>query len=124
MRNIILSISGILLTITGIWDGFKYHWSASAVRKAKSAKGQSRKFINVAISNDIIRIIHCALLPDWWLVVSSIFALIFMLEHWIVVYIYYPYKTYPKEKIIRLKRPNILRYFWNSLLPNKVRRHL
>ena len=120
----ILHITGCLLTITGFWDGYKYHWSAHAIRKAKTAKGQSRKFINAALFNDICRIVHCILLPDWWLVISSIFALIFMTEHWWTVYLYYPYKYFPKNKIIVLSRPNFFKYLWNSILPNRYRKHL
>ena len=96
MINNILHITGIALTITGVFDAIKYHWSASAIRKAKTAKGQSRKFINAAIINDAIRIIHVILLPDWYLMISSLIAIIFMLEHYVMVYKYYPYKHYPK----------------------------
>lgn len=120
-RNIILSITGVLLTITGIWDGYKYHWSAAAIRKTKTAKGQSRKFINAALSNDMIRIIHCLILPDYWLVASSIFALIFMLEHWWMIYWYYPYKC---RGLIGFKRPNLILFIINSLIPNKIRKRL
>lgn len=118
----ILHITGFLLTITGIFDAVKYHWSAAAIRKARTAKGQSRKFINAAILNDIIRIIHVILIPDWYLLISSLIAIVFMLEHYLAVYQYYPYKTYPKNKIIQ--KPNIFRYIWNSLLPNRIRKKL
>jgi hypothetical protein len=120
----ILHITGILLTITGIFDAVKYHWSATAIRKTKTARGQSRKFINAALFNDLVRLVHCTLLPDWYLVLSSALALIFMCEHWYIVYLYYPYKYYPRERKIELKRPNILRYLWNSFLPNRIRKHL
>lgn len=120
-NHIILSITGILLTITGIWDGYKYHWSASRIRKIGTAKGQSRKFINAALSNDIIRIIHCLILPDWWLVLSSIFALIFMLEHWWAIYRFYPYRM---RGCPNFKRPNIIMYLINSIIPNSIRKRL
>jgi len=120
-KELILSITGILLTITGIWDGYKYHWSAAAIRKTQTAKGQSRKFINAALSNDIIRIVHCIILPDYWLVASSIFALIFMLEHWWMIYCYYPYRC---RGLIGFKRPNLALFIINSLLPNKIRKKL
>ena len=120
-KSIILAITGILLTITGIWDGYKYHWSAVAIRKTKTAKGQSRKFINAAVSNDVIRIIHCIILPDWWLAVSSMLALVFMLEHWWMVYWYYPYRC---RGLIGFKRPNLMLFIINSLIPNKIRKRL
>lgn len=120
-KTLLLSITGILLTITGMWDGYKYHWSAMAIRKAKTARGQSRKFINAALSNNIIRIVHCFILPDWWLVISSLFALIFMFEHWWAVYIYYPYRY---RGLIGFKKPNIIIYMFNSILPNRLRKRL
>lgn len=119
--SIILTITGALLTITGIYDGYKYHWIAAAIRKAGTAKGQSRKFINAAIINDIIRIIHCFIILDWWLIASSVFALIFMIEHWITIYYYYPYRNRSR---FGFKKPNIFLYLINSLLPNKIRKKL
>ena len=120
-KNIILNITGILLTITGILDAIKYHWSASKIREKKSAQGHSRKFINAALANDLIRIIHCILLPDWYLVLSSLLALIFMLEHWFTVYWFYPYRC---RGLFGFKRPNIILYTINSILPNQIRRKL
>jgi len=120
-KSILLTITGILLTITGIWDGYKYHWSAQAIRRTQTAKGQSRKFINAALSNDLIRIVYCILIFDWWLVASSLFALVFMVEHWWCVYRFYPYRC---RGLYGFKRPNILLYLINSLLPNKIRKRL
>lgn len=120
-KSIILTITGILLTITGIWDGYKYHWAAQAIRKTQTAKGQSRKFINAAIVNDLVRIIHCLLIFDWWLVASSLFAIIFMLEHWWCVYKFYPYKF---RNLLNWKRPPLWIYIINSLIPNKYRKRL
>lgn len=120
-KHIILNITGVLLTITGILDAIKYHWSASKIRKRQSAKGHSRKFINAALANDLVRIVHCFLLPDWYLVVSSLLALIFMLEHWCMVYWYYPYRM---RGCYNFKKPNILLYLINSVLPNRIRKRL
>ena len=120
-KDILLTITGILLTITGIYDGYKYHWIACAIRKIGTAKGQSRKFINAAIINDIVRIAHCFLILDWWLIAGSLFALIFMLEHWITIYFYYPYKNRTQ---FGFKKPNLFLYLINSLLPNKLRKRL
>jgi len=57
MINYWINIVGIILIITGIFDSFKYKWSADKIKQLQSAKGQSRKFINCAILNDIIRIV-------------------------------------------------------------------
>ena len=120
-QSIIFSISGILLTITGLCDGFKYHWSATAIRRAGTAKGRSRKFINAALINNLMRISHCILVGNYWVVLSSLFALVFMLEHWIVIYFYYPYKNRTQ---FGFKKPNLFLYLINSLLPNKLRKRL
>lgn len=117
----ILQITGFILVITGIFDSIKYHWSASKIRKLRSAKGQSRKFINAALINDLIRIIHVVIIPDIYLIISSILALIFMLEHWYMVYWYYPYR---KRGLINFRRPNIVLYIINSFLPNSIRKRL
>lgn len=120
-KSTILSFTGVMLAITGWYDAYKYHISAQAIRKAKSAKGHSRRFINHAINNDIWRIIHCFLLPDWWLVFSSIIALVFMIEHFYIHYLYYPYRM---RGCPNFKRPNLWTYFINSLIPNRIRKKL
>ena len=74
-KSNILYFTGSLVAITGWFDAYKYHVSAQAIRKAALAKGHSRRFINYAIGNDLARIIHCILLPDWWLVISSIIVI-------------------------------------------------
>jgi len=117
----ILYFTGALVAITGWFDAYKYHVSAQVIRKVGLAKGHSRRFINYAIWNDIARIIHCILLPDWWLVISSIIALIFMIEHFYTQYLFYPYKC---RGLIGFKRPNLLTYFINSLVSNKIRKRL
>ena len=120
-KSNILYFTGIMLAITGWFDAYKYHISAQAIKKAGSAKSHSRRFINHAIHHDIWRIIHCILLPDWWLVFSSIVAMVFMLEHFHIHYIYYPYK---RRYLPNFKRPNIIIYTINSILPNRLRKRL
>lgn len=121
IRTTILPITGILLAITGWLDAYKYHLSARKIRKVGTARGHSRKFINFALTNDLVRIVHCLLLPEWYLVFSSFVALFFMLEHWLVVYWFYPYRM---RGCINFKRPNIMLYLINSLLPNSIRKRL
>ena len=120
-KNNILHFTGIILAITGWLDGWKYHISASAIRKVKSAKGHSRRFINYAIQNDIVRLIHCLFIPDWYLVFSTILALIFMAEHFYTLYLFYPYKL---RGCSNFKRPNIFLYLMNSIVSNRIRKKL
>ena len=49
---------GILLVITGIFDAFKYSLQAFRISKAKSSKIQSRKFVLMAIGNDLVKIVY------------------------------------------------------------------
>lgn len=120
-KETILHITGFMLALTGWRDAYKYHISAQTIRKIKTAKGHSRRYINDAIHHDLWRIIHCCILPDWWLVFSSIVAIFFMIEHWYTVYLYYPYKL---RGCPNFKRPSLWIYFFNSIVPNKVRRKL
>ncbi len=123
----LLKIIGIEMTITGFFDAYKYHWQAQSIKKIKLAKGHSRKFMNAAINNDRARIFYLCLFGyiygklDWYLLSSSLFAIIFMLECWYIIYLYYPYRH---RGLIGFKRPNILIYFINSILPNRIRRKL
>ena len=117
----IITIVGILLTITGIFDSVKYHWSAQKIYRVKTAKGQSRKFINCAIFNDLIRIIYAILIKDIYIFLASILALIFMIEHWYMVYLFYPYR---QRGLLNFKRPNIVLYIINSLLLNSIKKRL
>lgn len=111
------TILGIVMTITGIFDGIKYLWEGQAIIKVKTSKGHSRKFINVAIVNDIVRILYLVTCPvlDWYLLISALVAIICMIFMYVQVYWYYPYIG---------KRANIFSYIWNSLLPNNIRPQL
>jgi hypothetical protein len=125
MKEQLHNILGIILIITGILDGLKYHWSAQKIESVKTSKGHSRKFINVAILNDYIRLIYFIFIKqDIYLLLSSIFALICMFEMCWKIYIYYPYKTYPREIRNWVIRPNIFKYLVNSWIPNRTRKKL
>jgi hypothetical protein len=122
LNNLIADGVGILLTITGILDAYKYHWEASSIRKAKTARGHSRKFINAAILNDIVRIIYLVTFQwDIFLIISSVVAIVCMIEMWWIVYWFYPYRKRKQEKF---KRPNLITYMINSVLPNSIRKRL
>ena len=125
--RILLEIVGFYLIWTGIFDAWKYHWQANAIRKLGTAKGQSRKFINCALHNDHIKIIYLTLSYfvygriDWFLIISSIIAIFTMTELWFVIYKYYPYRM---RGCSNFKRPNIFLYTLNSIIPNKIRKRL
>jgi hypothetical protein len=121
------NILGYYLIWTGLWDAWKYIWEAQSIRKARTARGHSRKFINAAIHNDHIRIIYLIIIGilyhrlDWYLLSSSLLAVITMSYMWWTIYLYYPYR---RRYSSYWKRPSLLIYVINSLIPNKIRRHL
>lgn len=116
------NILGVILTITGIFDAIKYHWQTVSIRKVRLAKGHSRKFINAAIINDLVRLFYFIFVkPDLYLLISSIVAIICMVELYWTIYWLYPYKM---RGCLNFRRPNILIYIVNSLLPNQYRKRL
>jgi hypothetical protein len=121
METLFITIIGCLFVFTSIFDALKYRWNASKIRQYKSSKGHSRKFINVAIFNDIVRLTYGFLIHDSYIVLSSLLAMIFMSELFFMIYWYYPYKY---RNLRNFKRPNIFLYLLNSILPNRIARRL
>jgi hypothetical protein len=117
------NLFGVTFVLWGLLDAYKYMLEAYKIRQVKTAKGHSRKFINIAITNDMYRIVYFWFFNrDIYLLTSCAFALACMLYLWWVIYIYYPYVTYPRK--VYVKRPNLMKYIWNSVLPNKYRPRL
>ncbi len=117
----IKEIFGIALIISGLFGGYKYVWQAQKIMKVKSAKGQSRKFINVAILNHIMRIAYALVIMDWYILLTSLLVFFCMGYLLIITYLYYPYRG---RGLNNFKKPNFMLYFINSLLPNRIRRRL
>ena len=115
------TIAGILLIIIGIFDAYKYTFQAKKIIRVKSAKSQSRKFINISILNNLTRITYCIVIQDVYLILVSVLALFCMLYLFYVTYRYYPYR---RRGLNGFKRPNLLLYSINSMLPNKIRKRL
>lgn len=122
MPNLFLKdILGGLLIITSIGDAIKYSIQANKIQKAKTAKSMSRKFINFALINDFVKLNYGIIINDLFIVSSSILALICMIHLWWEIYRWYPYRM---RGCINFKRPNILLYLINSILPNSIRKRL
>jgi len=116
----IKTILGALVVIFGTFDGIKYYWFAKKIKETKTSCSYSRKGLNVAIANDIIRIIYGIYIIDTYIILSSLFAALTMAYCWYQIYRFYPYKM----KRYKNKRPNIMLYLINSILPNRIRKHL
>jgi hypothetical protein len=121
MREFLINTVGTLLVFTGIFDASKYFFQGYKIQKAQSAKNFSRQFMNIAIGNDIIRILYGVLILDVYIILTSVLAFITMVYMWYQIYWWYPYR---KRGLHNFKRPNIFVYFINSLLPNRIRKRL
>ena len=118
----IRNIAGIVLVLWGYGDGIKYHFQSQKIKQVKSAKGNSRKFMNLALGNDQYKLFYFFfVIRDFYVLLTSIIALIFMYELFWVIYVYYPYKM---RKCLHFKKPHLMLYFLNSLIPNKIRKRL
>ena len=120
-QSTLLFVLGVGLVITGILDGWKYHWLAVAIRKAGTAKGQSRKFVNAALGKDIVFLAYLSLKPDWYIILMTFIGFIFTIELMITVYNFYPYRY---RNLNNFKKPNFFVYLINSLLSNRIRKRL
>lgn len=112
---------GILLVLTGILDALKYSIQAVKVAKQHSSKAMSRKFMVMALSNDLVKIVYSVLIWDVYIFISSVLALGCMLHLWWNVYYFYPYK---QRGLANFKRPNIFYFTWNACIPNSIRPRL
>ena len=121
MNLMLKDIFGGLLIISSILDAIKYTLQANKIRHTKNAKSQSRKFINFAIVNDIVKLIYGWLIFDWFIIISSLLAIGCMLDLWYTTYWFYPYRM---RGCSNFKRPNLLLYLVNSILPNSIRKRL
>jgi len=123
INNEIIKFScGLFLCIWGYLDGIKYHFETKKIKEHKSSKGHSRKFINMAIGNDLYRLFYFFFIDrNYYVLITSIIALYFMIEMFYTIYNYYPYR---KRGLVNFKKPNICAYVWNSVQPNYWRKHL
>jgi hypothetical protein len=122
MTNLALKdIFGGLLIVTSIFDAIKYSIQARKIQKEKTAKSMSRKFINFALINDFVKLGYGVVILDLFIISSSLLALICMLDLWWQIYWFYPYRM---RGCSNFKRPNLLLYLANSILPNRIRKRL
>jgi hypothetical protein len=114
-------IIGTILILASLMDAWKYMWQAKSIKKIGTAKGHSRKFINAAIFNDIIKLIYGTVICDLFIILSSILALVTMGYNFYIIYKFYPYR---KRGLNNFKRPSIFIYIINSIQPNSLRKKL
>jgi hypothetical protein len=118
---LLTQVIGAALVISGVYDGYKYHWLSVAIRKAGTAKGQSRKFVNAALAKDIIIFLYMILKFDLYILLMTFVGFIFTIELLITIYYFYPYRY---RNLLNWKRPSLIIYIINSWMPNSLRRKL
>jgi hypothetical protein len=122
MHNLILKdFLGGILVLTSIADAWKYIWNAQSIKKIGTARGHSRKFINAAILNDIVKLSYGTVINDLFIILSSLLALVTMGYLFWTIYKFYPFKY---RGLHNFKKPHILLYLINSMLPNRIRKRL
>lgn len=121
MYNNIRNIFGIILIIAGIFDAIKYWIQANKIKKVQTSKGISRRFTNYSIFNNICRLIYSIIIKDVYIFAIVLLGFICLCKLYCIQYIYYPYK---KRGLKKFKRPNIMIYIINSILPNSLRKRL
>lgn len=114
-------ILGVALVVLGLLDALKYEWFAKKIIIAGSSREYSRKGINFAIFNAIVRVIYGSVIGDIYIIGASLVSLVTISYCWWAVYLYYPYRN---RGLIHFKRPHPMIYFINSCLPNTIRRKL
>lgn len=119
--EVIKTVFGVLLIITGIFDAGKYSLQALKIQRAQSAKVQSRKFVLMAIGNDLVKTAYSIIILDPYIFLSSILALFCMIHLWLVVYKYYPYH---QRGLHGFRRPSLFVFTVNACIPNSLRKHL
>jgi uncharacterized protein with PQ loop repeat len=115
-------IFGGALVITSVFDGAKYSIQALKIYKNKSSKNISRRFLNWAIVNDLVKLSYGVITPiDWYIVISSLLAIGCMFHMLYAQYLFYPYKM---RGCLYFKKPHIFTYIINSWIPNSYRKRL
>lgn len=120
--NWILQIFSWMVLVASIFDSYKYKFLSYKISKLKSSGEISRKFINISILYRILLLIYSYfILHDWVITWSCIIALYTLFETFYFVYTYYPYR---QRGLKNFRKPSLLKYIWNSILPNSIRQKL
>lgn len=116
--EIFWQIFAVLVFITGLLDSHKYRDLTRKIKRYNTSRGISRTFINKAFLYKIVVLVWAIFyLKDWAISLSSLYALYTIVELFWNTYLNYPYKC---KNLKGFKRPNLVKYIWNSILPNKI----
>jgi hypothetical protein len=109
--------------ISGYFDAEKYETQRNKIIRLKTAKSQSRMFLNKAFVLDIGKLVYVLYKysNDWILILISVAPLLTIARVYWVTYLYYPYKL---RGLQNFKRPGFWTYFCNSWISNSKRKRL
>lgn len=111
-----------IVFVTGILDAYKYKLISNKISRLKSSKEHSRTFLNVSIIYRLLLLIYgFFVLEDWVITWGCLIALYTLSETFIAMYNHYPYK---RRGLKNFRKPSLLKYTINSLLPNHIRKRL
>ncbi len=122
-NDFLLNVFRIVVLISGLWDAEKYETQRSKIVRVKSAKSQSRMFLNKAFVIDVIKLIYVMVLypHDYVLLIISGLPLITIARLFWITYLFYPYRN---RGLLHFHRPSFMIYYINSWLPNRLRKRL
>ena len=111
----------VVIVYLGIVDGWKYLRQKQKIVRMKSSKDISRLFSLSAFICDIGFVTYTILIKEPVLIFVRVFALYTTLDLYYHCYVYYPYKDRFKRNF---KRPSLVKFVVNTLMPNNSRSHL
>jgi hypothetical protein len=119
---IITEILRWLVLLSGIMDSWKYKLLSNKISRLKTSREHSRTFLNISIFNRFFLLLYSYfVLNDWVVTWCCIIALYTLVEAFLTIYKYYPYK---KRGLKNFRKPSLWKYTLNSLIPNQIRKKL
>lgn len=111
-----------LVLISGIMDSWKYKLLSNKISRLKTSREHSRTFLNISIFNRFFLLLYSYfVLNDWVVTWICIIALYTLFEAFYTMFLFYPYR---RRGLKNFRRPSLLKYTLNSLIPNQIRKRL
>jgi uncharacterized membrane-anchored protein len=113
---------GIGLIVCRFYDAYKYNIQSKKIRKVGLSRGHSRDFGNIALGVDCYMLGYFIFKNfDIWMIITTLIMIAMVLEYWITMYYFYPYRM---RGCPNFRRPNLWVYFVNSIQADNYRKRL
>ena len=117
-----IDIFGWLLIYIRFVDGWTYKILADKIKKVGLANGHSRKAANLHILINLWMVLYFIFhTHDIYMAIAMAINTGFVVYYWNIIRIFYPYKF---RGLTNFKKPSLIKYTINSLMPNKFRKKL